>query len=93
VVELSLSGLSTQEIAARIYHTPVAVDNYLRLFERVLLLKHYRFPVSVMPRVTGYSKSLLDEHLKLVDKHFSTEEALAEYLGQRGIKLEDISTG
>ncbi len=93
VVEMSLSGLNTQEIADRIYHTPVAVDNYLRLFERVLLLKHYRFPVAVMPRVTGYSKSLLNEHLKLVDKHFPTEQAIADYLGQRGVKLESVSTG
>jgi hypothetical protein len=93
VVELSLNGLSTQEISRRIYHTPEAVDNYLRLFERVLLLKYYRVPVSALPRVTGYSKSLLDEHLELVEKHFPTEEALADYLGQRGIQLEKNSTG
>lgn len=93
VVDLALSGFNTQEIAARICHSPVAVDNYLRLFERVLLLKYYRFPVAVMPRVTGFSKGLLNEHLKLVDKHFPTEELQAEYLGQRGIQLEKISKG
>lgn len=36
VVEMALSGMSTQQIARRIYHTPEAVDNYLRLFDRVL---------------------------------------------------------
>jgi len=46
VVEMALDGLTTQEIARRIYHTPEAVDNYLRLFDRVLLLKYYRVPVS-----------------------------------------------
>jgi len=93
VVELSLEGLSTQEISRRIYHTPEAVDNYLRLFERVLLLKYYRVPVSALPRVTGYSRSLLEEHLELVEKHFPTEEALADYLGQRDIQLEKNSSG
>ncbi|MGI9953304.1 DUF1670 domain-containing protein [Moorellaceae bacterium AZ2] len=39
VVEMALEGLTTQEIARRIYHTPEAVDNYLRLFDRVLLLR------------------------------------------------------
>jgi hypothetical protein len=93
VVQLSLEGLSTQEISRRIYHTPEAVDNYLRLFERVLLLKYYKVPVAVLPRVTGYGRSLLQEHLELVEKHFPTEEALAEYLGQRGVKLEKNSSG
>ena len=93
VVELSLQGLSTQEISRRIYHTPEAVDNYLRLFERVLLLKYYQVPMSALPRVTGYGRGLLEEHLALVEKHFPTEDALAEYLGQRGVKLEKISSG
>jgi len=93
VVELSLDGLNTQEIARRIYHTPEAVDNYLRLFERVLVLTFYKVPESVLPRVTGYSKRLLDEHLELVKKHFPTQETLAEYLGQKGVQLEKKSTG
>ncbi len=93
VVQLSLEGLSTQEISRRIYHTPEAVDNYLRLFERVLLLKYYQVPMSALPRVTGYGRSLLQEHLDLVEKHFPSEEMLAEYLGQRGVKLERNTSG
>ncbi|MEW6540405.1 MAG: DUF1670 domain-containing protein [Bacillota bacterium] len=91
VVELALSGLTTQEIARRIYHTPEAVDNYLRLFERVLLLRYYKLPVSVMIRVTGHGKALLEEHLALVEKHFPNEEALVTYLGQRDVTLEKSS--
>lgn len=91
VVELALSGMTTQEIGRRIYHTPEAVDNYLRLFDRVLLLWYYKLPVSVMQRVTGHSKALLEEHLALVEKHFPDEETLAAYLGKRGIKLEKSS--
>ncbi|OIQ58999.1 hypothetical protein MTIN_25660 [Moorella thermoacetica] len=44
VVEMALEGLTTQEIARRTYHTQEAVDNYLRLFDRVLLLRYYRVP-------------------------------------------------
>ena len=91
VVEMALEGLTTQEIARRIYHTPEAVDNYLRLFDRVLLLRYYRVPVSAMMRITGHSKGLLEEHLALVEKHFPDEESLVSYIGNRGIKLEKSS--
>ena len=91
VVEMALDGMTTQEIARRIYHTPEAVDNYLRQFDRVLLLKYYHVPVSAMLRITGYSPGLLEEHLALVEKHFPDEAALTAYLGRRGIKLEQSS--
>jgi len=44
VVEMSLKGLSTQQIARRIYYTPEAEDNYLRLFDRVLVLRYFGMP-------------------------------------------------
>jgi hypothetical protein len=44
VVEMALDGMSTQQISRRIFHTPEAVDNYLRLFDRVLVLRYYRMP-------------------------------------------------
>lgn len=91
VVEMALEGLTTQEIARRIYHTPEAVDNYLRLFDRVLLLRYYHVPASAMMRITGHSQSLLEEHLALVEKHFPDEESLVSYIGKRGIKLEKSS--
>lgn len=72
--------------------TPEAVDNYLRLFDRVLLLRYYRVPTSAMMRITGHSQSLLEEHLALVEKHFpDDEEPLVSYTGKRGIKLEKSS--
>lgn len=91
VVEMALEGMTTQEIARRIYHTPEAVDNYLRLFDRVLLLCYYHVPVSAMIRITGHSPALLEEHLALVKKHFPDEESLVNYIGNRGIKLEKSS--
>lgn len=88
VVELALQGLTTQEIARRIYHTPEAVDNYLRIFDRVLLMRYYKLPLSAMVRVTGHSQRLLEEHLALAEKHFPDEATLEVYLGKRGIALE-----
>jgi len=90
VVDMALQGLSTQQIARRIYHTPEAVDQYLRAFDRVLMLKYYRVPSKAMCRVTGHSPQLIEEHLALADKHFPTEEALTGYLANRGVDLEVV---
>jgi hypothetical protein len=85
VVEMSLDGMSTQQIARRIFHTPEAVDNYLRLFDRVLLLRYFRMPPNLMRQVTGHSLALINEHLALAKKHFPTESDLADYLINRGV--------
>ncbi|MEW6048584.1 MAG: DUF1670 domain-containing protein, partial [Bacillota bacterium] len=77
VVELALSGLSTAQISRRIYHTPEAVDAYLRVFDRAAMLRYFGVPEQAMPRITGHSPGLLKEHLELIDKHFPTREALA----------------
>jgi hypothetical protein len=53
VMDLALQGLSTQQISRRIYHTSEAVDQYLRTFDRVLMLRHCQLPKSAICRVTG----------------------------------------
>ena len=88
VVEMSLEGLSTQQIARRIFHTPEAVDNYLRLFDRVLVIRYFRMPPHLMRQVTGHSLALINEHLALVEKHFPSEKELVDYLTNRGVELE-----
>jgi hypothetical protein len=88
VVEMSLEGLSTQQIARRIFHTPEAVDNYLRLFDRVLVLRYFKMPPKLMRQVTGHSLALINEHLALAEKHFPSEKDLVEYLTNRGVELE-----
>jgi CheY-like chemotaxis protein len=87
VVDLSLSGMTTQQIARRIYHTPEAVDSYLRTFERVVLLRYYEMPADLIARVMGHGPALIKEHTALIDKHFPTREALHSYLQQRGVPL------
>lgn len=89
VVEMALSGMSTQQIARRIYHSPEAVDQYLRAFDRVLVLRHYGLPPRLMAQVMGNSLSLIEEHLALADKHFPTREALVQYLASREVALAD----
>lgn len=93
VVELALSGLSTREISRRIYHTPEAVDAYLRVFDRAVMLSYFGVPPSAMPRITGHSPGLLKEHLELIEKHLPTREAMASYLGQRGVRVEELRSG
>ncbi len=91
VVEMSLEGMTTAEISRRIFHTPEAVDSYLRTFDRVLILRYFGLPEGLMGRVTGHSPSLLKEHLKLAEKHFPTREQLADYLENRGVSLNEIT--
>ena len=93
VVELALSGLTTEEISRRIFHTPEAVDSYLRTFDRVLILLYFGLPETLMGRVTGHSPSLMKEHIRLAEKHFPTREQLAVYLGQRGVSLDEVASG
>ncbi len=88
VVEMALSGMSTQQIARRIFHTPEAVDQYLRLFDRVLVLRYFGLPPKLMRQVTGHTLALIEEHLALAERHFPTNNALVEYLANRGVELE-----
>ena len=60
----------TVEIAWRIYHTPEAIDDYLRVFDRVVMFRYYRVLFSAMVQITGHSRSLVEEHLALGEKHF-----------------------
>ena len=72
---------------------PEAVDSYLRLFDRVLILRYFGVPAQVMGRVTGHSNALIKEHLALAEKHFSDPDALKAYLTNRGVKLDEVSLG
>ncbi|MGE5593145.1 MAG: DUF1670 domain-containing protein [Betaproteobacteria bacterium] len=90
VVEMSLAGMSTQGIARRIYHLPDEVDQFLRAFDRFLVLRHLGLPKKLMVQVTSHSLSLVEEYLAIADKHFPTVEALTEYLTSRGVRLEEV---
>jgi len=90
IVEMSLDGMTTQEIANQVYHSPVSVDAYLKTFDKLLVLRYYKMPQSAIMRVLGHGRKLIEEHLALAEKHFPTEEALVAYLEGRGVTLEKI---
>ncbi len=91
VVELHLKGMTIKQIAQRIYHSPEAIDLYLKTFDRLLILRYYRMPLVAIQKVLGHGKKLIEEHLERADKYFPTAEALAEHLKTRGIFLENLS--
>ncbi|MDP2858384.1 MAG: hypothetical protein Q8P50_10460 [Bacillota bacterium] len=72
------------------YHTALAVDEYLRAFDRVPMLRYYRVLKSAICWVMGHSPHLIDEHLALAQQHFATEEALTDYLANPGVELEVV---
>jgi len=74
--DMALDGMTTKEIAERIYHTPVAVDAYLKTFDRLLILRYYRMPMSAITRAVGYGRRLIEEHLALAEKHFPKDMGL-----------------
>lgn len=93
MVELTLTGLSTCEISRRIFHSPEAVNAYVRVFDPAVMLRYFGVPASAMQRITGHSPGLLKEHLELIKKHLPTREAIASYLGQGGSSWQNVVRG
>ena len=85
VVRLYLDGLTTTQIARKLYHSEVAVDNYIGTFDKVALLDFYGVTRAHMRFVTGRSFRLIDEYLRLVNAYFKDREAVRTYLHSRGI--------
>jgi len=87
VVRLYLDGLTTTQIARKLYHSEVAVDNYIGTFDKVALLHLYGVTRQHMRLVSGRSFRLIDEYLRLVNAYFKDREAVRTYLHSRGIKV------
>jgi hypothetical protein len=87
IIDLSMKGHFSKEIARLTYHTPAAVDAYLRVFQSVLVLYLYDLPVELMARVTGHGPSLIEEHLGIVREHFPDREAVRQYLREQGVEI------
>ncbi len=87
IVDNSVSGLMTTEIARKTYHTPESVDAYLKVFQSVLVLYLYDMPASLMARVTGRGQSLIEEYISLANKHFPNRDAIKIYLKEHGLKI------
>lgn len=92
IVNLHLAGYSVLEIAKRTFHSPRAVDSYIRTFESVLILHLFRMPPSLMARILNSGNRLVREHLELVAEHFGTAEAVRDYLREKGVKVPTIAS-
>lgn len=90
VVNLYLQGYTVKEIAKKTYHSPRAVDNYIGVFEAVLILYLYDMPPSLMARVLKKGLNLVSEHLKLAKTFLKSREEMLNYLDNKGIKICSI---
>lgn len=86
IVGLHLAGYSVREIARKTYHSPRAVDHYIGTFEAVLILKHYGVPPPLMARLLRRGRTLVQEHLDLVDKLQVDEARLFASTQQKGVE-------
>ena len=87
IVEYSVSGMLTQEIARRTYHTPESVDSYLKVFQSVLILYLYKMPTPLIARVTGRGESLICGYLELAKRYFPNRSEIRLYLAKYGLKI------
>jgi hypothetical protein len=63
------------------------IYNYLKLFDRVLILRYSGMLLHLMRHVAGHSLALINEHLALADKHFPSEKELVEFgIGELSVK-------
>jgi len=86
IVNLHLQGYAVKEIARITYHSPRAVDNYIRTFQGVLILRLFGVHPRLMAGLLQKSLSLIEEHLELVQKHYPDRTKACEYLLQQGVK-------
>jgi len=92
-VEWYLQGYNTSDIARRLFHTPQAIDNYLRMFNKVAMLYVMGFPENAMPWLLSCSKSLVNEHLNLVKKYLPDRQQLLAHLEKEGVPIASQFNG
>jgi hypothetical protein len=90
VINLHLQGHTVKEIAKITYHSPRAVDNYIGVFEAVLILYLYNIPIQLMARVLRKGVTLVEEHLRLVKLFMKSREEILYHLDNKGIKICSI---
>jgi len=86
-VRLYLDGLTTTEIARRMYHSEQAVDHYVGTFDQVALLYWHEVPVDHMRIVLRRGARLINEYVRLVERYFKDRHAVREYLRSKGIRV------
>ncbi|MEX0973951.1 MAG: DUF1670 domain-containing protein [Bacillota bacterium] len=90
IVNLHLQGHAVKEIAKITYHSPRAVDNYIRTFQGVLILRLFGVPPQLMARLLQKSPNLVEEHLELVRQFYPNKDQLRQHLREQGVKIQTI---
>lgn len=87
IVGLHLEGYNVTEIARMTHHSPRAVDNYVGTFEATLILYLFGLPPALMAHILRKSKTLIREHLQLVQDAYRDHQEIKEYLLAQGVKI------
>jgi hypothetical protein len=87
IVKLHLEGHNVSDISKITYHSPRSIDSYIGTFEAVLILYLYKMPVCLMSRILGKGKSLIREHLRLIEEVYSDVNAIKKDLIKKGIRF------
>ncbi|MEE9532141.1 MAG: DUF1670 domain-containing protein [Syntrophobacteria bacterium] len=87
IIDLSMEGYFTKEIAKKTCHDPKSVDSYLKTFNSVLVLWYYELPEELIATVTERGKSVIKQHLEIIKKYFPDRGAMKNYLNNRGYAL------
>jgi hypothetical protein len=87
IIDLSMQGYYSQEIAKKTYHEARSVDAYLRTFNSILILWYYGLPMPLISMVTERGVKVVKEHINIIKKYFPEKPAVKRYLDQRGIAV------
>jgi hypothetical protein len=87
IIDLSMQGYYTKEIAKKTYHDPRSVDAYLKTLNSVLILWYFDLPSSLISMVTEKGINVVKEHITIIEKYFPNKDVIKNYLNQRGIAV------
>ena len=87
VIDLSMQGYYTKEIAKKTYHDPRSVDAYLKVLNSVLILWYFDLPPQLISMVTEKGIKVVKEHINIIKKYFPDKDAIKTYLSKQGVAL------
>lgn len=87
VIDLSMQGYYTKEIAKKTYHDPRSVDAYLKVFNAVLILWYFDLPKELISMVSDKGLKVVQEHINIINKYFPDKNSIQSYLHNRGIAV------
>lgn len=90
IIELYLQMHTETEIVARTGHSYASVENYIKEFARIWLLRQRGLPPPMIRRVTGRSMQLVDTYLKLITEYDTPEYAFRFHHLQTLVEREDV---